>query len=148
MYVCHPEVGAVVPFVDKAYLYVFEVLSPEPPVSSDTVIVIFFPGESSVLLAVVTFPLASNLETTVVDTNIILDKGKLLIFLDQVTPEYYYKDFNYKFFIRSLTGETYEKLVSFLKDAVSDGKTEEILGLVDRIEEKFLERNEKCKLLK
>ena len=39
--------------------------------------------------------------------------------------------------------------VEELKDAVADGKTaEEIGAIVDRIEEKFLERNEKCKLLK
>ncbi|MBR1539600.1 MAG: hypothetical protein IJ629_00165 [Clostridia bacterium] len=39
--------------------------------------------------------------------------------------------------------------VEELKDAVADGKSiEEIGAIVDRIEEKFLERNEKCKLLK
>ena len=39
--------------------------------------------------------------------------------------------------------------VEELKDAVADGKTaEEIGAILDRIEEKFLERNEKCKLLK
>ena len=39
--------------------------------------------------------------------------------------------------------------VEELKDAVADGKTaEEISAILDRIEEKFLERNEKCKLLK
>jgi len=39
--------------------------------------------------------------------------------------------------------------VEELKDAVADGKTaEEIGAIIDRIEEKFLERNEKCKLLK
>ena len=39
--------------------------------------------------------------------------------------------------------------VEELKDAVADGKSvEEIGAILDRIEEKFLERNEKCKLLK
>lgn len=39
--------------------------------------------------------------------------------------------------------------VEELKDAVADGKSvEEITTIIDRIEEKFLERNEKCKLLK
>lgn len=39
--------------------------------------------------------------------------------------------------------------VEELKDAVSDGKpVEEIEKIIDRLEEKFLERNEKCKLLK
>lgn len=39
--------------------------------------------------------------------------------------------------------------VEELKDAVSDGKSsEELEKIIDRIEEKFLERNEKCKLLK
>ena len=63
---------------------------------------------------------ATTLEETLIDTNFILEKDKLLLFIDQVTSEYYYKNFNYKFFVRGLTGETYEKLVSFLKDAVSD----------------------------
>ena len=39
--------------------------------------------------------------------------------------------------------------VEELKDAIADNKSaEEITPIVDRIEEKFLERNEKCKLLK
>lgn len=39
--------------------------------------------------------------------------------------------------------------VEELKDAIADNKSaEEIGAIVDRIEEKFLERNEKCKLLK
>ena len=38
--------------------------------------------------------------------------------------------------------------VEELKNAVSDGKMEEVPSLVETIEEKFLERNEKCKLLK
>ena len=38
--------------------------------------------------------------------------------------------------------------VEELKDAVDEGKTEGISEIVDKIEEKFLERNEKCKLLK
>jgi len=39
--------------------------------------------------------------------------------------------------------------VEELKDAVADGKTPEEIGtIIDRLEEKFLERNEKCKLLK
>ena len=38
--------------------------------------------------------------------------------------------------------------VEELKDAIADGKTEDISRIVDRLEEKFLERNEKCKLLK
>ena len=39
--------------------------------------------------------------------------------------------------------------VEELKDAVADGKSsEEIIKIIERIEDKFLERNEKCKLLK
>ena len=39
--------------------------------------------------------------------------------------------------------------VEELKDAVADGKsTEEIAAILERIEDKFVERNEKCKLLK
>ena len=39
--------------------------------------------------------------------------------------------------------------VEELKDAVADGKpAEEIKAIIERLEEKFLERNEKCKLLK
>ncbi|MBR2289624.1 MAG: hypothetical protein IJ867_03215 [Clostridia bacterium] len=39
--------------------------------------------------------------------------------------------------------------VEELKDAVADGKSKEEIGaIIDRIEDKFLERNEKCKLLK
>ena len=44
---------------------------------------------------------------------------------------------------------TISSKVEELKDAVADGKSdEEITKIIDRIEEKFLERNEKCKLLK
>lgn len=39
--------------------------------------------------------------------------------------------------------------VEELKDSVADGKSsDEIIKILDRIEEKFIERNEKCKLLK
>lgn len=39
--------------------------------------------------------------------------------------------------------------VEELKDAIADGKSaEEISSIAERIEEKFIERNEKCKLLK
>lgn len=44
---------------------------------------------------------------------------------------------------------TISSKVEELKDAVADGKTsEEISKIIERIEDKFVERNEKCKLLK
>ena len=52
---------------------------------------------------------------------------------------------------QSLAGleATISTKVEELKDAVADGKSSEEIGAtIDRIEEKFLERNEKCKLLK
>ena len=52
---------------------------------------------------------------------------------------------------QSLAGleATISTKVEELKDAVEDGKSSEEIGkIIERIEEKFLERNEKCKLLK
>lgn len=44
---------------------------------------------------------------------------------------------------------TISSKVEELKDAVADEKSsEEISKIIERIEDKFVERNEKCKLLK
>lgn len=61
--------------------------------------------------------LVNNQEETLLDSNFSLDNNKLYMFLNNITPNYYYQDFDYIYFIRSLTGNDYEDLVKIIKEA-------------------------------
>ena len=54
-----------------------------------------------------------------IDTNLVLDKNKLYMFIKDITPMYYSMDMNYISFIRSLSSDDVDDLLNILKDSLN-----------------------------
>ena len=58
------------------------------------------------------------LDDEIINGNIVLEDSKVYFFLKGITEDYYYTNFNYQSFIRSLTTSEYNQIMEYIKDAV------------------------------
>jgi len=64
-------------------------------------------------------------EQDLLGLDLALDNDKAYFFVDNITPRYYYTALEYTSFISSLSGDDYDKILSLLKDSITDNVSDD-----------------------
>lgn len=64
--------------------------------------------------------IVNYLDEELLNGNTILQDNKVYFFLKGITENYYYTDYGYQAFLKSLTSDEYNKLLEFFKDSVDE----------------------------